>query len=40
VTTDTAYLIDDTLRFSLINPELRDRFPEDLADQLQEPGFE
>lgn len=40
VTTDTAYLIDDTLRFSLINPELRGYFSENLMDQLQEPGFE
>lgn len=40
VTTDTAYLINDTLRFSLINPELKDCFPEDLRDQLQQPGFE
>lgn len=40
VTSETAYLIDDTLRFSLINPELRNYFPENLWDQLKEPGFE
>lgn len=40
VTTETAYLIDDTLRFSLINPKIKDDFSEDLRDQLQEPGFE
>lgn len=40
VTSETAYLIDDTLRFSLINPKIKDDFSEDLWDQLQEPWFE
>ena len=40
VTNKTAYLIDDTLRFSLMHPDLKDCFPESLVDQLKEPGFE
>lgn len=40
VTKETAYLIDDTLRFSLIHPDLKDCFPEYLVDQLKESGFE
>ena len=39
VTNETAYLIVDTLRFSLINPKIKEDFSEDLWDQLQEPEF-
>ena len=40
VTSDTEYMIDDTLRFSLINPLLKDDFPKFLPDQLKEEWFE
>jgi hypothetical protein len=36
VTSNTEYMIDDTLRFSLINPLLKDDFPKKLTDQLKE----
>lgn len=40
VTSNTEYMIDDTLRFSLINPLLKDDFPKKLTDQLKEEWFE
>ena len=40
ITSDTKYAIDDTLRFPLINPLLKDDFPQYLPDQLKEEGFE
>ena len=40
ITSDTQYMINDTLRFSLINPLLKDDFPQYLPDQLMEEWFE
>lgn len=40
ITSDTKYEIDDTLRFPLINPLLKDDFPQYLSDQLKEEWFE
>jgi hypothetical protein len=40
ITSDTKYEVGDTLRFSLIDPLLKDDFPQYLSDQLQEEWFE
>ena len=40
ITSDTNYEINDTLRFPLINPLLKDDFPQNLSDQLKEEWFE
>ena len=40
ITSSTKYEIEDTLRFSLINPLLKDDFPQYLSDQLMEEWFE
>lgn len=40
ITSDTKYEMDDTLRFTLINPLLKDDFPQYLSDQLKEDWFE
>ena len=40
ITSDTKYEMGDTLRFSLIDPLLKDDFPQYLSDQLQEEWFE
>ena len=39
VTSDTKYEMEDTLRFSLIDPLLKDDFPQYLSDQLKEEWF-
>lgn len=39
VTSDTKYEMGDTLRFSLIDPLLKDDFPQYLSDQLKEEWF-
>lgn len=39
ITSDTNYQIDDTLRFPLINPLLKEDFPRHIADQLKEEWF-
>lgn len=40
ITSDTKYEMRDTLRFSLIDPLLKDDFPHYLSDQLKEDWFE
>jgi len=40
ITSETKYEIWDTLRFFMIDPELLHEFPDNLSDQLKEPGFE
>ena len=40
ITSDTNYEIGDTLRFPLINPLLKEDFPQYLSDQLKEDWFE
>ena len=40
ITSDTKYEMWDTLRFTLINPLLKDDFPKYLTDQLEEEWFE
>ena len=40
ITSDTKYEIGDTLRFFLIDPLLKDDFPQYLSDQLKEEWFE
>ena len=40
VTSDTQYELWDTIRFQLINPELKWVFPQYLSDQLKEEWFE
>lgn len=40
VTSNTEYMINDTLRFPLINPLLKDDFPKFLPEQLKEEWFE
>ena len=40
ITSDTKYEVEDTLRFPLINPLLKDDFPQYLSDQLKEEWFE
>lgn len=40
VTSDTQYEVWDTIRFQLINPELKWVFPEYLSDQLKEDWFQ
>ncbi len=40
ITSDTKYEMWDTLRFQLIDPLLKDDFPQYLSDQLKEPWFE
>ncbi|MBR4634517.1 hypothetical protein IKO50_06325 [bacterium] len=36
ITSDTKYEVGDTIRFTLIDPLLKDDFPKYLSDQLQE----
>lgn len=40
ITSDTKYKTGDTLRFSIIDPLLKDDFPHYLSDQLKEEWFE
>jgi len=40
ITSDTKYEVGDTIRFTLIDPLLKDDFPKYLSDQLQEEWFE
>ena len=40
ITSSTKYEVEDTLRFPLIDPLLKDDFPKYLSDQLKEEGFE
>ena len=39
VTSETRYEVWDTIRFALINPDLKWEFPQDLSDQLKEDWF-
>jgi hypothetical protein len=39
ITSDTKYDVKDTIRFSLVDPLLKDDFSQYLSDQLKEEGF-